>query len=77
MVNSSGISSGGALCVELWLKQVFNRMLVPMFDITVNHLNSDNTNFAGHFKKAPRRNITFRNYEFRRLVFFRLAPRQI
>ena len=31
---SSGISSGGAFCVELWLHQGKNKMLVPMFDIS-------------------------------------------
>jgi len=31
---SSGISSGGALCVELWLHQGKNWILVPMFDIS-------------------------------------------
>ena len=38
MVVSSGISSGGAFCVELWLKQVLNRILVPMFDIASGHI---------------------------------------
>ena len=38
MVIGSGISSGGALCVELWLKQVSNRISVPMFDIAFGHV---------------------------------------
>ena len=31
---SSGIRSGGAFCVELWLHQGKNIILVPMFDIS-------------------------------------------